>query len=64
MKGLYFRGKAFMETEEYAKAVESFAKLVQVDPNHADGRKELENAKKIKKQFFENEHKKYSKFFS
>ena len=28
VKGLYFRGKAFIETEEYAKAVESFTRLV------------------------------------
>lgn len=64
VKCLYFRGKAFLETEEYSKAVESFARLVQIDPNHVEGRKELENAKKIKKQFLDNEHKKYSRIFS
>ena len=28
VKGLYFRGKAFIETEEFGKAVESFTRLV------------------------------------
>lgn len=64
VKCWYFRGKAFMELREYAKAVDSFAKLVQIDPNHVEGRKEYDNAKKIKKQFLENEHKKYSRIFN
>jgi tetratricopeptide (TPR) repeat protein len=49
VKCLYFRGKALIELKEYSKAVDCFTKLVHVDPNHAEGRKELENAKKIKK---------------
>lgn len=49
VKCYYFRGKAFLEIQEYSKAVESFQKLVQIDPHHSDGRKELENAKRVKK---------------
>mgnify|MGYP001806771861 CR=1 FL=1 len=64
VKCYYFRGKAFLETKEFSKAVDCFTRLVQIDPNHADGRKELENAKKIKKEHQEREHKKFSRMFS
>lgn len=63
-KALYFRGKAYLETQEYGKAVEYLTKLCRIDPNHADGRAELERAKKTKKDFLDGQTKLYSKFFS
>jgi peptidyl-prolyl isomerase D len=62
-KALYFRGKAYLETQEYAKAVDSLTNLCRIDPNHSDGRAELERAKKVKKDFQEGQTKLYSKFF-
>lgn len=52
-KCLFFRGKAFLETQEYNKAVECLTKLVQIDPNHTEGKNELIRAKKTKKELFE-----------
>lgn len=45
VKCLYFRGKAYIELQEYDQAVECLKKLVQIDPSHTDGRKEYERAK-------------------
>ena len=62
-KCLYFRGKAFMETQEYNKAVETLSHLCQIDPNHQEGKNELIRAKKVRKDFLEKQHKAYSKMF-
>ena len=64
VKCLYFRGNALLELQEHARSVECLAKLVQIDPKHADGRSLFEKAKKVKKEFQEAQHKKFSKFFS
>lgn len=64
VKCLYFRGNALLELQEYERSVECLAKLVQTDPKHADGRALFEKAKKVKKDFLEAQHKKFSKFFS
>lgn len=53
VKGLYFRGYAFLELQEYEKSVECLQKLVNLDPKHADGRALFEKAKKIRKDFLE-----------
>ena len=39
-------------------------KLVKVDPNHADGKALLVKARKVRKEYLENQHKKFSKMFS
>jgi len=44
--------------------VECLEKLVKVDPNHADGKALLAKARKVKKEYRENQHKKFSKIFS
>lgn len=54
VKCLYFRGKAFIELQEFDKAVECFRSLVEIDPSHADGRKEYVRAKSIKKKYLED----------
>jgi cytochrome c-type biogenesis protein CcmH/NrfG len=64
IKNMFFRGKAFIELQEYEKAVEVLTMLCHIDPTHVDGRNELVRAKHIKKAFLEDQHKKYSKFFS
>ncbi len=51
VKGLYFRGIALLELQEYQQSVECLEKLVKVDPNHADGKAMLAKARKVKKQF-------------
>mmetsp|Transcript_10801 Transcript_10801/g.8053 ORF Transcript_10801/g.8053 Transcript_10801/m.8053 type:complete len:103 (+) Transcript_10801:1517-1825(+) len=63
-KAYFFRGKALLEKQEFDQAVESFAKLVQIDPNHVEGRNEYLKAKKVRKEFLEDQSKKFSKFFS
>ena len=64
IKCWFFRGKAFLELQEYDQGVDCFKRLVEIDPANADGRKEYERAKQIKKKYQEEQHKKYSKFFS
>jgi len=63
VKCLYFRGNAYLELEEYENATKCLAHLVQVDPTHKDGRALFEKAKKAKKEYQENQHKKFSKMF-
>jgi len=53
VKCYFFRGRAYIELKEYDKAVEALSKLVEVDPNHTDGRNELIRAKQIRKKFYE-----------
>lgn len=64
VKCLFFRGNAFLELEEYDKAVECLQKLINVDPNHKDGRNLFERAKKIRKDFRDTQTKKFSKMFT
>jgi cytochrome c-type biogenesis protein CcmH/NrfG len=64
VKALYFRGNALMELQEFDRSIECLSKLVQVDPKHTDGRALFEKAKKVKKDYQEAQHKKFSKFFS
>ncbi|TNV81229.1 hypothetical protein FGO68_gene13209 [Halteria grandinella] len=63
VKCLYFRGNAYLELEEYDNSTKCLAHLVQVDPAHKDGRALFEKAKKAKKEYQENQHKKFSKMF-
>lgn len=63
-KCLYFRGKAFMEVQEYDKGVKCLTQLCQIDPNHVDGRNELAKAKKVKKEFMDKQTKAYSQMFN
>ena len=39
-------------------------KLVKVDLNHPDGKALLVKARKVRKEYLENQHKKFSKMFS
>lgn len=63
-KCLYFRGKAFLELQEYDNAVKYLTHLCHLDPSHIDGRNELERARKIRKEFLDKQTKAYSKMFS
>lgn len=53
-KCLYFRGKALIELQEYDRSVETLKQLVEIDPSHAEGRKEFERAKQIRKKFMDD----------
>ncbi|CDW79222.1 peptidyl-prolyl cis-trans isomerase fkbp62-like [Stylonychia lemnae] len=64
IKCYYFRGKAYLELKEFDNAVNAFQELTKIDPNYQEGKNELIRAKQIRKQFIENEQKKYSRIFS
>lgn len=64
VKGLYFRGLAYIELQEYDNSVECLKKLAQVDPNNADGKNALARAIKIRQQYRDDQHKKFSKMFN
>ena len=51
VKCLYFRGNAYLELQDYDKSIQCLQKLVQIDPNHSDGRVLFEKTRKIKKDF-------------
>jgi predicted Zn-dependent protease len=51
VKGLYFRGNAYLEMQEFQKSVECLEILVKTDPNHADGKALLAKARKVRKEF-------------
>ena len=34
IKNLFFRGKAFLEIQDYDKGVDCFKKIIHIDPNH------------------------------
>ena len=53
-KGLYFRGKAYLELKDHDKAQEALATLVKADPTHTEGRKEYERIKKVRREHIEN----------
>ena len=48
-KGLFFRGKALLQLQEYDKATEPLNHLVKIDPSNKDALMELDKAKKIKR---------------
>lgn len=52
-KTLYFRGKSFMELQEFDKGVATLTELVKYDPENQDGKTELIKAKKTRKDFID-----------
>lgn len=45
LKAMYFRAFALIKTEEFEAAISCLQTLLKVDPNHAEGKKLLVNAK-------------------
>jgi tetratricopeptide (TPR) repeat protein len=53
VKAYYFRGKAFVELQEYDKAFECLTKSCEIDPTNTDSKNELARIKRVRKDFVE-----------
>jgi len=53
IKALFFRGRAYLNLQEYVKAIEIFDKILSIEPDNKDVLKEVAIAKKEKKKYEE-----------
>lgn len=63
MKAMYFRAYALIKVEEFEGAIACLQDLLKVDPEHAEGKKLLVNAKKLHAKHFERETAKFASLF-
>ena len=63
-KALFLLGRAHLNMQDYAEAISVLERLLGVDPQNQDARKELTVAKRLLKQHEDKEAKIYSNLFS
>ena len=62
-KGLYFRGKCQYLVEDFEKSIASLTKLCKIEPENADFKAELEQAKRLQAADLQKQKKVYSRMF-
>ena len=62
-KAMYFRAFALIKTEEFEGAISCIQDLLKIDPEHAEAKKLLVNAKKLHQKHFERETAKFASLF-
>ena len=62
-KALYFRAQAQLKSGLYEEAVKTSERLLEVDPEHAEGKKFMVVAKKERQKYRERETAKFAKMF-
>jgi tetratricopeptide (TPR) repeat protein len=55
VKALFFRGKALGNLHEYDQAIDTLKKVIELDEDNAEAKKEIAKVKKEKKEFLEKE---------
>lgn len=64
IKALYIKGKVLLQLGETDEAIKSLNQSLQLDPNNAEVRKELNKAQTMRKAQYENEKRMYQKMIS